>query len=72
MRRLLVIGLAVGILAGLAALTIPRAGADSEEVTLRTLVPRIIGTWQSLDITKVEPYYAADPDFAYFDLVPMK
>jgi ketosteroid isomerase-like protein len=72
MRRLLGIGLAMGIVAGLAALAIPRAGADSEETTLRTLVPKIIGSWESLDITKIEPYYAADSDFAYFDIVPMK
>src|SRR6202521_3547983 len=72
MRRLLVIGLARGIVAGLAALAIPRAGGNSEETTLRTLVPKIIGSWESLDITKIEPYYAADPDFAYFDIMPMK
>ena len=72
MRKLLVIGLAMGIVAGLAALAIPRAGADSEEATLRTLVPKIIASWESLDITKIEPYYAANADFAYFDLVPMK
>ena len=39
---------------------------------LRTLVPKIVAAWGSLDIAKVEPYYAADPDFTYFDLVPMK
>jgi ketosteroid isomerase-like protein len=72
MRKLLVIGLAMGIVAGLAALTIPRAGADSEEATLRTLVPKVISSWESLDITKIEPYYAADTDFAYFDIAPMK
>jgi ketosteroid isomerase-like protein len=72
MSRLLSIGLAMGIAVGLAATTISRAGADSDEATLRTLVPKIIGSWESLDITKVEPNYAADTDFAYFDLVPMK
>jgi ketosteroid isomerase-like protein len=72
MRKLLGIGLAIGIAVGLAATTISRAGADSEEATLRTLVPKIIGSWESLDITKIEPNYAADTDFAYFDLVPMK
>jgi ketosteroid isomerase-like protein len=71
-RKLLGIGLAVGIVVGLAATTISRAGADSDEATLRTLVPKIIGCWESLDITKIEPNYAADTDFAYFDLVPMK
>ena len=39
---------------------------------LRTLVPKIVAAWATLDISKVEPYYAADADFAYFDLVPMK
>lgn len=72
MRKLLVFGLAMGIVAGLAALTIPRAAADSEEATLRTLVPKIIASWQSLDITRVEPYYATDAGFAYFDIVPLK
>jgi len=72
MRRLMIFGLAVVLMAGLAALTIPRAGADSEEAKLRTRVPKIIGSWESLDITKVEPYYAADAGFAYFDIVPLK
>jgi ketosteroid isomerase-like protein len=71
-RKLLGIGLAMAIAVGLAATTISRAGGDSEEATLRTLVPKIIGSWESLDISKVEPNYAADTDFAYFDLVPMK
>jgi hypothetical protein len=68
----MIFGLAVVLMAGLAALTIPRAGADSEEAKLRTLVPKIIGSWESLDITKIEPYYAADAGFAYFDIVPLK
>ncbi len=72
MRKLLVIGLAMGIAVGLMAVTISQAGADSEEATLRTLVPKVISSWESLDIAKIEPNYAADADFAYFDLVPMK
>jgi ketosteroid isomerase-like protein len=72
MGRLTIIGLAVVLMAGVAAVTLSRAGADSEEATLRTLVPKVISSWESLDITKVEPYYAADADFAYFDFVPLK
>jgi ketosteroid isomerase-like protein len=72
MRRLTIIGLAVVLMAGVTAVTISRASADSEEATLRTLVPKVISSWESLDITKVEPYYAADADFAYFDIVPLK
>ena len=72
MRRFLVIGLAVALITGLAVITISRAAADSEEAALRALVPKIIASWETLDITKIEPNYAADADFAYFDLVPMK
>jgi hypothetical protein len=46
----MIFGLAMALMAGLAALTIPRAGADSEEAKLGTLVPEIIGSWGSLDI----------------------
>jgi ketosteroid isomerase-like protein len=72
MRRFLVIGFVLGLLTGLVAMTNSRAAADSEEDALRTLVPKVIASWESLDITKVEPYYAADADFTYFDIVPLK
>ncbi len=72
MRRFLVIGLAAGLIAALAVMTLSRAAADSEEEVLRTLVPKVIASWETLDITKIEPNYAADADFAYFDLAPMK
>jgi ketosteroid isomerase-like protein len=74
MRRLKVIGLAIGLSAALGVTLISRgaAPADSEEAALRALVPKVIASWESLDITKVEPYYATDADFTYFDLAPMK
>ena len=72
MRRILVIGLATGLIAALAVMTLSRAAADSEEEALRTLVPKVITSWETLDISKIEPNYAADADFAYFDLAPMK
>jgi ketosteroid isomerase-like protein len=72
MRRFLVIGLATGLIATLAVMTLSRAAADSEEEALRTLVPKVIASWETLDISKIEPNYAADADFAYFDLAPMK
>jgi ketosteroid isomerase-like protein len=73
-RKLMGIGLAIAISVGLAVTAVSRsaAAADSEEAALRALVPKVIAYWESLDITKVEPYYAADADFAYFDLAPMK
>src|SRR5258708_13018768 len=48
------------------------ASADREEEALRVLVPKIVDAWGTLDISKVEPYYASDADFAYFDIAPMK
>ena len=66
------IGLGLGIIAGIAAITVARPAADSQEQALRTLVPQIIASWGTLDISKVDPYYATDADFAYFDLAPMK
>jgi len=74
MRKLLVIGLTTGLsmLLGVTAISRSAAVADSEEAALRGLVPKVITSWESFDITKIERYYAADADFAYFDLAPMK
>ena len=72
LRTGLGIGLAMGLIAALAVMTMARAAADSQENALRTLVPKIIASWESLDITKIEANYARDADFTYFDLVPMK
>ncbi len=72
MRRILVIGLATGLIAAFAVMTLSRAAADSEEEALRALVPKVIASWETLDISKIETNYATDADFAYFDLAPMK
>ena len=72
MRRFLGLGLVTGLIAVLAVMTLSRAATDSEEEALRTLVPKVIASWETLDISKIEPNYATDADFAYFDLVPMK
>lgn len=48
------------------------APVDKEDEALRALVPKIVASWATMDITKVEPYYAKDPDFTYFDVAPMK
>jgi ketosteroid isomerase-like protein len=69
-RKMLSTGLLVTCLAAL--ISLPVFSADREEETLRALVPKIVEAWGSLDISKVDPYYATDPDFAYFDIAPMK
>ena len=46
--------------------------AQQSEQALRTLVPRIVASWETFDLAKIDPYYAADPDLTYFDLAPLK
>lgn len=70
MRRFLATLFLAGL--GIAGFLATQSSAQQGERELRDLVPKIVAAWGSLDISKVEPYYAADADFAYFDLVPMK
>jgi ketosteroid isomerase-like protein len=72
MRRFLVITLATGLIGALVVMTLSRAAANSEEEVLRALVPKVIASWETLDISKIEANYATDADFVYFDLAPMK
>jgi ketosteroid isomerase-like protein len=69
-RRMLLTTVIASLL--LAITPFQAASADREEETLRVLVPKIVAAWGTLDISQVEPYYATDPDFAYFDIAPMK
>lgn len=69
-RRILLTTVIASLL--LAITPFQAASADREEETLRVLVPKIVAAWGTLDISKVEPYYATDSDFAYFDIAPMK
>ena len=70
MRRRVTICLTVGVAITLAILS--ATAADKGEQDVRTLVPKIVQAWESLDIGKVDPYYAADPDLAFFDIAPLK
>src|SRR5215472_14125129 len=72
MRRLLLLAFLLVLTAGVSMVLVSKAAVDSDEDALRTLVPKIIASWQTFDIAKIEKNYAADADFAYFDLVPMK
>jgi len=65
---------ALALLVVLAVVILPptATSADREEAALRALVPKIVAAWGTMDIFKVAPYYAADADFAYFDIVPLK
>lgn len=66
LASLCLVGLAV---AGFLATQI--RGQQSEQ-ELRELVPKIVGSWETMDFSKIEPYYAADADLTFFDLAPLK
>ncbi len=57
---------------GAAALWQATASAGKDDAEVRALVPRIVAAWETLTITKVDPYYATDADLAFFDIAPLK
>lgn len=69
-HKLLSLALMAGLIAALISFGV--SAAERDEAALRALVPKIVAAWGTLDISKVEPYYAADADFAYFDFAPLK
>ncbi len=69
-RKAISLALLVGF--ALAILGSTATSADREEAALRTLVPKIVAAWGTMDISKVAPYYAADTDLVYFDIAPLK
>jgi ketosteroid isomerase-like protein len=69
-RKIVSLAFLVGLTLVIVAPTV--TAADREEAALRTLVPKIVAAWGAMDISKVAPYYAADADLAYFDVVPLK
>jgi ketosteroid isomerase-like protein len=70
MRRFLTAALVVGLVVG--CLLVSGAPGQQSEKELRALVPKIVASWETFDFAKIEPYYAADADLAYFDLAPLK
>jgi ketosteroid isomerase-like protein len=69
-RKIVSLAFLVGLTLVIVAPTV--TAADREEAALRTLGPKIVAAWGAMDISKVAPYYAADADLAYFDVVPLK
>lgn len=74
MRKSLIFGLATLLLLCLSAALVSKASSvtDPQEAKLRALVPQIIAAWETFDMSKIQPYYAKDADFTYFDLAPLK
>lgn len=57
---------------GIAGFLATQSRAQQTEQELRVLVPKIVASWETMDFSKIEPYYAADADLTYFDLAPLK
>lgn len=55
------------VLAALSAMA-----ADKGEQEVQALVPKIVQAWESMDIRKIDPYYAPDPNLTFFDIAPLK
>ncbi len=70
MRKFLAAALLVGI--GIACLLAAQSRGQQNEEALRVLIPKIVASWETFDLAKIEPYYAVDADFTYFDLAPLK
>jgi ketosteroid isomerase-like protein len=60
------------VLLALPVMSLNARPADQDEAALRALVPKIVAAWDTMDITKVEPYYATEADLTYFDIAPLK
>jgi ketosteroid isomerase-like protein len=65
-----IVGVTVVLALGVAVLS--AMAADKGEQEVRTLIPKIAQAWESLDIGRVDPYYAKDADLAFFDIAPLK
>lgn len=70
MRKVWTLSFLTGI-AAIFILATQSLGQQSEQA-LRELVPKIVASWETFDLAKIEPYYAKDADLTYFDLAPLK
>src|SRR5207302_7547619 len=64
--------LTAAVVLGVCLFFLVNTSGQQTEQELRVLVPKIVASWETFDLSKIEPYYAADPDLTYFDLAPLK
>src|SRR5690349_4788171 len=70
MRKFLAVFCLAGL--GIAGFLATQLRGQQSEQELRALVPKIVASWETFDLAKIEPYYAMDADLTYFDLAPLK
>jgi ketosteroid isomerase-like protein len=44
----------------------------TQDPEIRTTLERLFAAWSDLDAAKAAPFYAKDPDLAFFDVAPMQ
>lgn len=64
--------LAASLVLGACFFLLANTSGQQTDQELRALVPKIVASWETMDFSKIEPYYAADADLTYFDLAPLK
>ena len=64
--------LTAAVVLGVGFFFLVNTSGQQAEQELRVLVPKIVASWETFDLAKIEPYYAADADLTYFDLAPLK
>ena len=64
--------LAASLVLGVCFFVLVNTSGQQTDQELRALVPKIVASWETMDFSKIEPYYAADADLSYFDLAPLK
>jgi ketosteroid isomerase-like protein len=70
MRRTQVVLVALALFAAFpVAAQSPKKPTNAQ---LKELVPQIVAAWETFNLAKISPYYAADPDLTYFDIAPLK
>ena len=63
---------AASLVLGVCLFLLVNTSGQQTEQELRALVPKIVASWETMDLSKIEPYYASDADLAFFDLAPLK
>src|SRR5437588_11616060 len=63
--------LTAAVVLGVCFFFLVNTSGQQTEQELRVLVPKIVASWETFDLAKIEPYYAADADLTYFDLAPL-
>lgn len=69
MRHRILFALLTLVLLGAATPAAPQYGARTD---FNALLRKILDAWETMDVTKVAPYYSQEPTRLFFDITPVK